>query len=340
LATPLVAVLAYFAATDGLGHFWEAAIKFPATGIQKHYSFTHQVKTIHKVLADAYHFSAVLLLIGDLALIAVVIAFIVRRRSNLRETLRDPLVSIVFVTMIFELGYALYDFQGPPDVYPFLPYPPLGFAALVMLAGKWVASPQARRVVSAAALGLAVVLVGLSFRWFGNSPRDVAALHFQEADACGLERVLAVTGDRLYSLGDPVPLVLTHRVNPDRFIYLEEDVDRWKVNHTPGGFTGWTQQIAAYNPSVIVMQGWHGTYQVQMHNWVLSQGYVGRFIGKWHVFLKPGSAHHSGVLLTRLPTKYATGPLGKELKLHGCLSHLTAPVQTSAASGGSAVRLG
>jgi hypothetical protein len=333
LATPLVAIIAYFAATDGLGHFWEAAFWFPATGIHKHYSFITQVKTIHHVVVSAYHFSAYLLLIGDLALVAVVVAFLVRRRDNLRAALRDPLVSIVFVTMIFELGYALYDFQGPPDVYPFLPYPALGFAALVALGSRRLATPEARRSAAAAVLAAAMVVVGFSFVWFKNSNRHDEGLHNQQADGCALDRLLS-PNRRLYVLGDPVPLVITRRVNPDRFIYLEEQVDRWKIDHTPGGFAGWTQQIAAHDPAVIILQGWKHGYAVTMKSWIRSQGYQSRFLGKWHVYVRPGIfavAQGAGVRLTPGPTAYATGLDGHKLT-SGCTSASTAATTTSDAA--------
>lgn len=124
-------------------------------------------------------------------------------------------------------------------------------------------------------------------RWFDRDERNDHALVVERATACAVNR-LVVPGTSLYALGDPTPLVLTHRRNPDRFIYLNSGEDQWKVDHTPGGFQGWTAQIEAAHPSVVVVNAWkHSPYPAMMSAWLRATGYHRGYVGEWEVFLSP-----------------------------------------------------
>ena len=320
-ASPFVVVTIYFAATQGLGDFWQSAFQFPATGIVRPpYNFSDHMQHIFQTVTDAYGFSGALLWAGDLILLGLVIAHLVRHRHNLRSAVRNPLVCIVLVTMLAELGYAIYDFEGPPDVYPFLAYPPLGFAGLTALAVKSFSSITLRRTATAAALAAVAVLAGFSCVWFTDSPVHDNGLRAQQADACAVDRILGHKAG-LLALGDPVPFVMTRRVSPDRFIYLSESVDLWKIDHTPGGFEGWTRQIQADHPSLVMLQQWPGQYGEDMKFWLKSVGYHSRFAGGWHLFLRPAtieSAVERGVALTPRPTAYAADLDGRELPPGSC----------------------
>jgi hypothetical protein len=320
--SPFVIVLTYFAITSGIGNFWDAAFKFPATGVQRDYfTITGRLHRIKWIVNHYYGFSGRLLWVGDLILIGLVILHLVRGRHDLRAAIRHPLVSIVFVTMLAELGYALYDFQGGPDVYPFLAYPALGFAGLIALVERSVRGITFRRLVSATALVAAACLFAASMVWFHDIAFKHRALRSERADACAINRIIGDGSQGgLWAMGDPIPLVLTDRTNPDRFIYLSESVDRWKVNHTPGGFNGWTRQVQAANPAVIVVQQWKGPYESQMVDWIRSQGYHLSYAGKWHLYLRPATverAYQAGVRLTSKPTPFAAGLDGRQLPA-GC----------------------
>jgi hypothetical protein len=106
----------------------------------------------------------------------------------------------------------------------------------------------------------------------------------QRADAAAIERLAG--GGRLYVIGDPTPLVLTRRRNPDRFIYLGSGVAEWKVDHTPGGWAGWQREIRASRPCAFVFRKPMGDSQwyPRMLFWA-SANYAQRRVGLWHVFV-------------------------------------------------------
>lgn len=323
LLTPFVAVVTYFAVTGGLANFWRTAFVFPATGIPRRPFVLHdRIDFIRFVVRTAYGFSGHVLWWGDLILIALVVFHLVRGRHKLGAAIRHPLFSMVFVTMIAMLGYAVYDFQGPPDILPFLPYPPLGFAGLIFLLQTSFSAVTIRRVISATAIVAIAALFGASMVWFHRDEKDLTGLRSQQADACAIDRIIGNGANGgLWSLGDPIPLVITSRVNPDRYVYLGESVDRWKVKHTAGGFDGWTRQIQANDPAVVVLQNWFRSgYPAKMTAWLKSDGYRSAYAGKWHLFLRPATiarAEQAGVRLTSSPTPFATGLQGSQLPVAG-----------------------
>jgi hypothetical protein len=125
----------------------------------------------------------------------------------------------------------------------------------------------------------------------------------------------------LYALGDPTPLAITRRVNPDRFIYLEENVSGWKIRHTPGGFAGWVSQIQAAHPSVIVLQLWEDANSARMRQALAASGYQSAFLGQWHLYLSPAgraAATAADVRVTKRPTRIAKDDSGRPLPHHNC----------------------
>jgi len=319
-AVPLVLVIVYFALAGALGEFAEAAFAFPATGVKRaEETVGARILNIVHVVHGDYKFSGALIWAGIVALLLLVVAHFVRNLGDLRQALRDPLVCIVLITLVADIAYAMLDFQSYPDVYPFLPYAALGLGGVAAAVVKLLKISAARRAAAAGVLVAVAVLTAFSWSWFTNDPAN-DGIRAQRGDACALERMVGPTGG-LYALGNPAFLVLTHRRNPDRFIYLGSGVDRWKIRHMPGGFDGWTAQIRAAGPSVIVMGGWHTPLTHEMATWLKNAGYSPRYVGKWRVFLTPAAralARLHGVRLTYRPTDFATGTSGRELPARIC----------------------
>jgi hypothetical protein len=114
---------------------------------------------------------------------------------------------------------------------------------------------------------------------------------------------------RLQSLGDPRPLVLTHRRSPTPFIYLGSGIAQWHVDHLPGHLDGWEQEIRSANPDVIITKTWHGIWHKRMTRW-LRASYSRAVLGRWHLFLAPhvlADARASGVKV--LPPALPGGPV-------------------------------
>jgi hypothetical protein len=229
---------------------------------------------------------------GGWAAFAGVLALWLARERPLAGALRHPLVSAVGLSAAAIVAYSLNDFQGYSDVFPLLPYAAVGVGGAVVVLERLVSRPSARRALHGVALACAAALAVLSWSWFtddrltGRPPRDAdRGLATQRAQSQRLADVV-VPGTTLYALGNPVPLVLTGRANPDRYIYLGSGVAKWRVNHEPGGLDGWRRRILAARPAVVVLAGWRGQRAKKMARW-LEQRFVRRRVGTWTVFVQP-----------------------------------------------------
>ncbi len=320
-AVPLVATLGYFVSAGAFGKFFESAFAFPLRGVHRpDETIRHRVHRLVGVVDHFYKFSATLFWIGLLLLAVIAVMVVAGARSDLSAALRDPFLLIVVVTFLVQAAYASLDFQSYPDVFPLLPYPAIGFGAATALALRRLTQPNLLRAATAVVLVAATVLTALSWSWFGNSRANDNGLVAEQATACAIKALL-IPGTSLYSLGNPVPLVLTDRRNPDRYLYLGSGVDRWKVKHTKGGFAGWTAQVQASRPSVIVIDDWLGKWRTPMMDWLISKGYRGGHLGPWRVLLSPEAhvrARGEGLRLTRAATKWPLTTAGTNYTDDNC----------------------
>jgi hypothetical protein len=305
-AAPVVLTIVYFAASGALGDAIQSTIAYPATGVHRvPETYFHRLRHIARTIQIFYKFSGYLILIGLVLFVVVLVTHLVSTRYNWPVFLADPVTLLVASTLVVQAGYMTLDFQSFPDVYALLPYPAIGFGAAAALLVRRL-EPRAKQSVVAAGLVAAAVLTAFSWSWFTNSSANTHDLVGERAAACAVDR-LVLPGTPLYALGNPVPLVLTKRRNPDHFIYLTAGVDAWKVHHTHGGFAGWVAQIRAKHPSVIVLDAWVGRYRDPMVIRLLADGYARGYVAKWRVFLTPEAAAQapaSGVRVTTRPTKW------------------------------------
>jgi hypothetical protein len=303
-ALPVVATAIVFWATGALPKLIEAAVRFPLTGIiRPAETVEHRLRRIHAVIYEGYKHTHWLIYLGLATLLVLIAARLVRGRHDLRAALTDPLVLVVGGTLIPLAVFSATDFQGYPDVYPALPYAAVGVGGLAAVVTARVRAPRWRQVVTAAWLVGAVAFFAASWSWFASSgapPRG--GLAAQRANAAVLDRALA-RGERLYVLGNPMPLVLTRRRNPSRFVYRASGAAQWDVRHTPGGFEGWKRRLLATHPGIVMVAGWRGRCQLAVSNW-LGTRFERAYADHWSIFVTPAvraDAARRGVVLPRRP---------------------------------------
>lgn len=328
-AGPWIVVSIYFAAEGAFGEFIDAAFRFPASGLQQgHETVWQRIKHIASVVHHGYGRSGMVLFWGGLVLLLLImLGTAAVQRAGWGASLRAPLVLVVLFTLLGEAAFASSNFQGNPDLFPLLPYAALGFGGTVALATRAGARAPARvaalrfaapAVASCAALALVV----WTAQWYTNAPENERGLRVERAMGCVVKK-LVVPGTPLYSLGSPVPLVMTGRANPDRYIYLESGVDQWKVRHTKGGFDAWMAQIRDSHASVVVLLGWHRAMSFRAWHWLVTVGgYTTGTVGQWRVFLNPAAlarAHAAGIALRRYTTKWPVTAAGTYIKHQYCV---------------------
>lgn len=286
--TPLLGMTLYLWLADALDDFISAAFVFPVTYLERaDEPLSNRLRRIVSVV-DTFYDNSEVLFWGGLALFLCLLAVrLVKRRSELWAMLKDdPYVNVVALSFVPMVAFSVADFQGSPDVYPLLPYAAIGIGAGYGLISTQLKLKGLRRIEATAGTAVVVGLAVVAWVSYSADEPGERALVLQRTQADRIEQLLD-SGDTLYSLGDPRPLVFTQRPNPSPYILLIGGMDAWAVAHTPGGFEGWTEEIRAADPEVIFKGGgWHTEYARRMDAWLRSEYAPVRIRGRL-VFVKP-----------------------------------------------------
>jgi hypothetical protein len=286
LGLVLAAMLGYFLATRSFGVAFDAAVHFPLTGI-RHAETTvaSRVDAVRRAVTSRGAVAGIAMVIGAVAFLVLAVVALVERHDTWRERSRAPLTLVVVVPGLASAAYCLADFQGSPDLIPVLPYAALGLGGLV---------PHVARLLPSRAsgvLGGAPLLVLAGFAWSApvGTPGDLAKQRVQARSIASL----VPSGSTMWAFGDPRPLVLTGRRNPDRFVYLASGVAGWKAGHLTGGLPAWETDIRRTAPAVAVFGGFdQGDIYRALVAFFQDRGYRSRSLGPWQVYLAPGVHWH------------------------------------------------
>lgn len=317
-ATPLATLIIYYAAEGYPGKLFEGLFVFPLTGVRRPpKSIGRRLPFIFDNTDNSFGNSAILLWAGLSLLIIAAVWTVVSARSAWRAALAGPIVLLVVLSLLTQAGYVVYDYIGWTHAFPLLPYAAVGFGAGTAYLLQRVTWSRARQAASVAFLAAATALVA-TYAVVYYQPSDPTGLNGEQASACAIQRSL-VPGTLLWTLGNPIPLVLLHRHNPDNYPYLGSGLDVWKVKHTPGGFDGWTSQIA--RASIVVEDAWRGPMRPQMRLWLHTHGYRYGYIGHWKVYATAAARARMAALsitMTRLPNIWPQTPSGRPIRATHC----------------------
>jgi hypothetical protein len=231
------------------------------------------------------------------------------------------MVLLILLSFVTQVAYVMYDYIGSPHSYPLMPYAAAGAGAATAALLRWLTAPRARQVAVGVLLaGVTAGTAACAVAYYEPSARSTSPLRAEEAASCVMQRSL-VPGTPLRVLGNPLPLVFLRRRNPDNYPYVGSGLDFWKIKHTPGGFDGWTAQIAG--SSIVVVDTWHSPLHEPMAAWLKTHGYTPGYIGIWRVFVTKGVQDRMadlGISLSYLRSPWPLTTAGKPLRGIGCLT--------------------
>jgi hypothetical protein len=278
-AIPGLAVLVYFLAAGALGPFIEGALLLPLTGTERgETTLLGRIGHIASIVASEYGFSAIFFWSGLFMLLLLAGHRVWRERARPGALAREPLITVILPPLLFITAFSLVDFQGYPDAYPFLPLAALGVAGGVAAGLGFLEVRGVRPAAVALASAGTVALVVATWASYSQPRPEADALVAQRMQAAVAEQILGEEGT-VYALGNSAPIVLMQRTNPSPNIYLAAGLDQWVIDHTPGGFDGWTNQIAAGTPDMVISNGWTGGYAARMRDWLRAQYSIVRIGG-------------------------------------------------------------
>lgn len=273
VALPLLAASAWFAAA---GSFREFALRVFLVDLP--YLEREPVTLLRRLLQPLWMvrrgFGTWMLVATGLAL-AVFARHALRRGARLgwREALLGGRSAAIGLTLALFCAWSFYDFQGAVDFFPLLPGVALGCAA--GLDGAIGAAAGARAAGAWAAAGVAGLLLLLALGT-ARSWRD-GRLTAQRREAAALARRYGA-GYRLVSIGQPQPLVLLRRTNPNPYLFIEHGTDALIARRSPGGFAGWLRGLERGGPLVVLGGVMRGRHAPELRRW-LAAGFRTERIG-------------------------------------------------------------
>ncbi len=161
--TPIVVLFVYYWASGYPGKLVEGLFVFPLVGVNRQsIGLFDQLSYIASNTWSNYPLSAILLLVGAVAVVAAGVRSVLANRPRWREAFLDPVVLLLAVGVLVQLPYLVYDYIGPSHWYPMLPFAAVGVGLLAKeLIGR-ASDPAGRRRLNAALLSAAVVLTAVS----------------------------------------------------------------------------------------------------------------------------------------------------------------------------------
>jgi hypothetical protein len=286
LAVPLAVTAAYFLSRDALYDVLDGSILFNLRYLDRGQpSALSNLRSIGWSVWRAYGTALLPIVIGFAVMLSMYAGAIRRRRAWREALVNDPFAPLL-LTFPAPVAWSLLDFQASSDFFVFLPY--LAIASgytlhraadtLEGLTARWTAAPVPTLLVA----GVCAALMA----WPWLQPRREAGLDLEGQKAVAAEIRQRFGGDaRFVSIGAPQLLVLLRAVNPNRYPFIINGIDRHIDANTRGGFEGWLSELEAWGPDVIAVGTTRGRHVPTLMRWIESR-YDGQERGPWKLYVR------------------------------------------------------
>jgi hypothetical protein len=280
---PSLIILAYFVYYGAFQDLLDGAVLFTLNELQRGRPFLEHVRFVRRTLLDGFPYAFVPICLGFLALLW---SYPWRRRGrSWRQVLADDPCAGLWLTLPLPMLWSLSDFQGYDDFFIFLPYVAVGFGGLLFYVAKRLSVWRSQWYRLLVGLFAAAMLVPSALFYNAKRVEIGHYLDLQRAWARTIEAELVQDGT-LMSIGTPELLVLTHRRNAHRFLYIVEGIDSFIHDKTPGGFEGWLAEIEKTAPRVIGFKYSPGQHMDRLREWLTGHYHETR-VGDWTLFVRP-----------------------------------------------------
>src|SRR5919199_5414499 len=305
IGVPLVASVGYFYYHGALGELVDGVVLFNALYLTRGEITTAPI--VHRVLWDP----SLSQTLSDPSLLWEQLSGVVLPYITMAVPIVVGLAMIVrlyflrpyqyrFAPILLSLPvpplWALIDFALSEDFFVYLPYAAIGFGAFAAWAIRRTKTPRLiGALLGAALLGVAIAN---TFEEVNAPAADELLgtdidLPQQREGALQIEKRFAQEGLRIASLNSPQVLVLLHRENPNRYLFITAGIDRYIEAKEPGGFEGWLESlegsdlIAFFGEGQALLPGDEATaeHREQLIGWLNARYHIEK-VGPWYLFVK------------------------------------------------------
>jgi hypothetical protein len=293
-ALPLIAVSLYFLSENAFYKFIDGTILFNIYHLERDPSsiLSHLAAPIAAIFRS-YTIMAIPIFLSFLAMLLIYVWRLKLRGGNIPRLICEDKFAPFLLSFPAPLIWSVFDFQGCPDLYIFLPYFAIGFAWLLYLAfhqlmevGQMKPSAQKWSFISLCAILIAT-----------------AAAHYKITSERGLREQRRWASEvqsrfgsdlKLVSIGVPEILVLLHRTNPNPYVFIINGIENHINANRSDGFDGWLKELENYNPQVIAVGPTSGRFKTRLTDWIETH-YNETYIGDWKLFIRQNSDSNTPV---------------------------------------------
>lgn len=282
-ALPSLLILAYFFYHGAFRDLLDGAVLFTLNELQRGRPFLEHLRYVRRTLMEGFPYAMVPIGLGFLTLAW---SYPWRRHGrSWRQLLADDPFAGLWLTLPLPLLWSVSDFQGYDDFFIFLPYVAVGFGGLLFHLARWWSAQ--RPVLYRALLGLFIAAMLVPSALFYNAKRNQIGRYLdqQKQWAQTIEKELVGQGT-LMSIGTPELMVVSHRRNAHRYLYIVEGIDSFIDDKTPGGFAGWLADIEKTAPAAIGFKYSPGQHMERLQRW-LADHYRETRVGDWTLYVQP-----------------------------------------------------
>jgi hypothetical protein len=270
-AVPTIFIVAYFYFEGGLYEMINASYFFPFRYMEvSNKTFFSQILYLHSRAVKGYASSIVAFYIG-LLMIFYFYYWRFRVKNSINETLLKDRFAILLLSFPPLVIWSFKDFQSFPDFFIFLPFISIGFGYfLSIITLKFEKTNyNGYRLLKKHFSSITIILIILSISFFNAYEGRSNQLLEQKSAATEIEKIFGEDA-KILSLGDPTILVLLHKTNPNRYLFITRGFDRLIEDTYPEGIEGWIGDIEEYDPDVISFGIMKGESKQKIIDWMTS----------------------------------------------------------------------
>jgi hypothetical protein len=289
---PSLIIVGYFLGQRSVTALWQGAVLFNFQQLHRGMPLAQHLKTMAHTLADAFPLWVYALVVGFVMMLFFYFSQWRKNSHSFVVLLKEDPFAGLLLTFPLPVLWSLRDFQGYDDFFIFLPFMAVGIAAFLHTVLCKLNNLRLcyHRAYNPLCLLLCMAFLLHAASFYRQKRKEIGSYLVKQKEwARQIEASLPPTRT-LMSIGTPELMVMTHRRNSHRFLYIVEGIDDLIDQETPGGFAAWLQQIEKADPAIIGFKYAPGRFMNQLQAWLRSR-YEETRVGDWTVYRRENAGH-------------------------------------------------
>ncbi|MFH1402736.1 MAG: sulfatase-like hydrolase/transferase [Candidatus Altiarchaeota archaeon] len=272
---PMLVMSAYFIVNDAFYEMLDGLLMYNIQYASRRFEINLQRAKWSLGILDSFLPYAIRGFPVILVLYAVIFVKNLRREKSIYSVLSKDAFMGLYMTLTSMTIFSLFDFQGYPDFFVFLPFIAVGLSHILNSILDRINRGFGLTGVKGNVLFL-ILCVYLAV-YSGGNYKDKANYGLNELTAYTEALKNQVGEDTvIYSFNKAQPLVLLRRDNPNPYLSIATGRLKRIDEEEPGGFDGWLREMGGHESSIIFAAEYalknaekeDGGYGIDLRNWL------------------------------------------------------------------------